>query len=459
MTLNPFTAIPAFFNDVEKTRLQEQEQIKTNPHLAMAVEREKRDGHRIAIQARTLALIAVGILLAFLNPQLNVLYYQAILLGFIALGWLQLRMAQVGRSAAELLLILADLVLLAVAVVMPNPFLTEQIPTAFVYRYDSFVYFYIFLALGTLAYSWRTVWAIGIWTATIWLLGVFTVYLLGTQFPDLSAKSAEIFSGFPLLIEELDPNSSQTSVRIQEVFVFIIVAAILALKGWRSNRLLVQQAEVAAERANLSRYFPASMVDVLASTERDVGAVRNQDVAVLFTDIVGFTKIAETYPSENVLGLLRQYHAMVEKAIFDNDGTLDKYLGDGVMATFGTPETGPNDALNAMSAARQIIRETQNLQCDAFGISADEFKVSVGLHYGPVIIGDIGPDRRLEFAVLGDTVNVASRLEAATRELGCQCVVSDALVARLEADKVSDFQERRDLHIRGRQMPVDVWVN
>ena len=104
------------------------------------------------------------------------------------------------------------------------------------------------------------------------------------------------------------------------------------------------------------------MVDALASTNHDVGAVRSQDVAVLFTDIVGFTQFAERNTPEDVMDLLRNYHAFVERAIFENDGTLEKYIGDGVMATFGRPETTTEDAANAIRAAKQIMSANEIFQ-------------------------------------------------------------------------------------------------
>ncbi len=442
----------------------EEEQAKSNRFLAQAIEDEKREGHQLAFTARTIALVVVMVLLPILNPNWNVLYYEAFVAGFIALGWLQLRVSRVGFSRAELALIFADLALLTILFTTRNPFLAEEIPTALTYRFDNFIYFFIILAVGTLAYSWRTVWAIGTWVALLWLVGLLGVALFGYQIPGLSEAAAVLYKDNDILISELDPNGTQPAVRLQEAVVFLIVAGILALKGWRSSQLLMRQANIAAERANLSRYFPSSLVDVLASSDRDIGAVRTQDVAVLFTDIVGFTNYAEQHSAEEVMDLLRQYHAYVERAIFQNGGTLDKYLGDGVMATFGTPETSPDDASNALKAAIQLIDETKAFNQSREAEGNDPIKVSIGVHYGPVVLGDIGPSRQLEFAVVGDTVNVASRLEASTRDLGCQCVVSEELMQRTGLSKAQDhprqaaFSVRDAIKLRGRTTPITVWT-
>ncbi len=442
---------------------EEKRQAELNPFLAKALEKEKMEGHRIAIRARTVAFVLLGVLLPILNPSPYVLYYEVAILLFIVLGWLQLWLASVSYSKAELALIFLDLSLLTFLIVVPNPFLNEEIPSAFVYRFDNFMYFFIFLALGTLAYSWRTIWGIGIWVAALWLIGFLSIAWFGHTIPDLSEATVRAFEGHKAVADEMDPNSIRPINRVQEIFVVLVVAAILTLKGWRSNQLLMQQANIAAERANLSRYFPSNMVDLLASTHHDIGAVRTQNVAVLFADIVGFTKFAEEHSPEQVMDLLRHYHAFIERSIFQNGGTLDKYLGDGVMATFGTPEATPGDAANALKAVMQLIEETEILNKELEAKSIEPIKVSIGVHFGPVILGDIGPARRLEFAVVGDTVNVASRLEASTRELGCRCVVSDELIHQARDSESSDtsymgFSPRTPITLRGRQNAINVWT-
>lgn len=459
-----FDSSRTFIHSLRSMRQEELAQAAVNPYLAEALEREKYEGHRLAVFARSIALGILAVLVLVLVPAFHTLFYVVIIVLFIALGWLQLRAARVGQSRSELLLIFADLALLTLVFTISNPFRPDDIPTAFNYRFDNFIFFFLFLALGTLAYSWRTVWAIGFWTASLWAIGLACVHFFGHRIPELTEASNSLFGEHELLKWALDPNGLQFTERVEEIVVILMVAVILGLKGARSNRLLIAQANVAAERANLSRYFPSSLVDTLASSGHDVGAVRNQDVAVLFTDIVGFTQFAESNAPEAVIALLRDYHSMVEAAVFQNGGTLDKYLGDGAMATFGTPEAGPNDAQNALQAAQQILQETEKLN----GVRSEQglsvIQVSVGLHFGAVTMGDVGSSRRLEFTVIGDTVNVASRLEAASRELACNCVVSDALMQRAFQHTaapdapLSGFQHKTGVKLRGRQTPIDVWT-
>lgn len=453
-----------FLKSMRNSREFDAEEAKRNPYLAQALAREKYEGHRLAVFARSVALGILAVLIVILVPEWHILFYVGIILGFILIGWLQLRAAKVGQSKMELFLIFADLVLLTAAFTIPSPFHPDEMPAAFTYRFDNFIFYFLFLALGTLAYSWRTVWAMGFWAGGLWALGLLGVYFFGHTMPELTEASNKIYADNEILRWGLDPNGLQIAERIEEIVAIIMVGIVLALKGARSNSLLIEQASIAAERANLSRYFPSSLVDTLASADHDIGAVRNQEVAVLFTDIVGFTQLAERTTPEEVMELLRAYHSRVEAAVFNNNGTLDKYLGDGAMATFGTPEAGPDDAQNALKAAQQILAEMDGLNKLRVADGKESIRVSVGLHFGTVTLGDVGSARRLEFTVIGDTVNVASRLEAASRELDCSCVVSDELMKRANKtsgegqDDLGGFEARHGVHLRGRQTPIDVWT-
>lgn len=456
------SGLAEFVRELRVRRAEERRAPSENPYLLEALRKEKLEGQRIAAWARTIALAATAVLIAFQNASWSMLYFHGLLLVFVALGWAQLRFATVGRSRIELLLILADLVLMAVALTVPNPFAPERFPTAMIFRFETFPYFFIILALATLAYSWRTIITMGSAVVLIWLVSVLGVALFGSTDPQLGARIAAAFADLPNLRGIVDPNSVVWSIRAQEMLIFFLVAAILALRGQRSNALLIRQANVAAERANLSRYFPPSMVDELAAARSDVGAVRSQDVAVLFADIVGFTKLAERETPETVMLLLRRCHAVIEQAIFSNGGTLDKYLGDGVMATFGTPRISPADCANALAAARDIVQGIATANAELAAVGLPTLSISVGVHFGPAILGNIGSERRLEFATLGDTVNVASRLEAATRTLGCRIVASDAVVSRVGEGTgggvIGGFRRVPALSLRGREAPIDVWV-
>ena len=160
---------------------------------------------------------------------------------------------------------------------------------------------------------------------------------------------------------------------------------------------------------------------------------------------------------------LREFHALMEQEVFRHSGTLDKYLGDGLMATFGTPFVGKADAINALRCAQAMMAAADRWNDQRRTAGEPPIRVSFGLHYGPVVLGDIGLTC-LEFAVIGSTVNAASRLEALTRSLDCALVASDDLIrqARTElSDAEAAFRSltaQAPQTIRGLEQPIAIWT-
>jgi adenylate cyclase len=428
-----------------------------------AIAQSKRDGLLLAVRARWVALAVTAVTLPIINPNWEVIYYILMLGLFAVIGWAQLRVGKVGRSRAELFLMFCDLALLTFLSVVPNPWSTEHWPIGMQFRFDSFIYFFVFLATATLAYSWRTVIAMGMWTSALWVVAVGWAYLQPETHAALSNRVKEAVGADLRMFEVIDPAAIGFGARFQEITVFLIVAATLALAARRSNALLISHAAIERERTNLARYFSPNVVDELSGNDEPLKQVRTQDVAVLFADIVGFTEYADGRDPREVIGTLRQFHERMEREVFRHGGTLDKYLGDGLMATFGTPFTGDSDAVNALRCAQGMIASIAELNRQRRDRNEPPIQVSLGVHYGQVVLGDIGLNR-LEFAVIGTTVNAASRLESLTREFGCALVVSDALVRRARAESSNssaDFVllvEQPPRTIRGLEQPVGIWT-
>ncbi|WP_170417260.1 adenylate/guanylate cyclase domain-containing protein [Ruegeria atlantica] len=434
-----------------------------NKYTEAALERHKREGLELAVRARWVAMGLTGILLIYLNPNWDVLWYHFILLLICANGWLIRRAGRVGQSRVELLLIFVDLLIMTLGMIVPNPFSDDVRPLAMQYRFDNFQYFFIILAAGTLAYSWRTVVAIGSWTVMMWTVGWVIAWWVATPIPGISERVAEALAGYPDIVEMLNPNSFMPELRIQQVIVFMMVAVTLGISMRRLNRLLMTNAGLERERANLSRYFSPNVVDELSQNDEPLKQVRKENIAVLFIDIVGFTKFAAGRDPYEVIEVLRGFHARMETEVFRHHGTLDKYLGDGLMATFGTPVTTPLDASNAVACARDMVDVIDRWNLERRRAGEPEIRVGIGVHFGSVVLGDIGANR-LEFAVIGDAVNVSAKLEALTRDLGVRVVLSDAVRAQViqEGNNVTDltagFVKHEDQPVRGMQGTMDIWV-
>jgi adenylate cyclase len=250
----------------------------------------------------------------------------------------------------------------------------------------------------------------------------------------------------------------------QEIVISLVVALMLALGVLRQMSLVVRQIATERSRAALARYFSPNMVEEIAAQERPLGEVRAQRAGVLFADIVGFTALSERLGAEGTMALLRGFHRRMAETVFAHGGTVDKYVGDAVMATFGTPRPAPDDALRAIRCASGMIEALARWNAERAAAGDPPIRIGIGVHYGTVVAGDMGDERRLEYAVIGDTVNVASRLEKKTRELGVTALVTgDAFEAARAAagagDPVLDALRPAGTDaVRGRAEPVALWA-
>lgn len=418
-------------------------------------------GLKHATIARAIALGIILVWLFFLNGA-SARFYVPHFIIFAAIPAIHYALARSAYARAwhGYLFFALDAALLTFTLLFPNPLFELQWPLATFFRFGNFLYFFVLLALVSLTYSPRLmIWA-GLISVSCWAVGVrFVAELPGTitQVPPLSEPVAR-------LERFLDPQYLSLNLRMQEAVVMLLVTGILALSVSRSRQLAIRVVVAARERNNLARYFPPNIVDQLAETDNPFGEVRTQSVAVLFADIVGFTMMAEQVSPREIVEMLRAYHRRTERIVFENNGTLDKYLGDGVMATFGTPTESPNDAGNALACARELIAEIAEWNQLRAASGFPTVRLSVGVNFGPVVRGDIGTERRLEYAVLGDTVNVTSRLEELTRTLDCAIIASDALVRQLRGSGdpraealLADFTKREPQRLRGREAFTELW--
>ncbi|MEX0922484.1 MAG: adenylate/guanylate cyclase domain-containing protein [Rhodovibrionaceae bacterium] len=247
---------------------------------------------------------------------------------------------------------------------------------------------------------------------------------------------------------------------------FAMAANALVLGAGRAFREQRLRRKAERQRRNLSRYFSPLVLDRLIDADRPFALDRTQDAAVMFVDIVGFTAISEKMPPAEAISLLRDFHARVERHVFAHAGSLDKFLGDGALACFGIPEPGAEDALNALRCARELLADIADWARISERHGSTVIRIAIGIHFGRVLMGDVGGGRRFEFTVTGDTVNVASRLEALNRQFGSLIVVSeDALEAARAAPAdaamqafLAKFEERPAQALRGRTQNIRLRV-
>jgi adenylate cyclase len=361
------------------------------------------------------------------------------------------------------LFVVLDWALLALILLAPGRTYPAEWPWPMVLRLTNFLYFFPFIALAALTYSpGAMLWA-GVAACLTWSAGTLVILGQPGSITGTWRTGATGETDAALLDLYLNPRFIDFDAWAVTVFTTLLVSGILSLAVRRSRQLVYEQAAAARARTNLARYVGPRLADTLAEADEPMGAVRRQDVAVLFADIRGFTALAERRSPEEIIGLLRAFHGRMAEVVFAHGGTLDKFIGDGLMATFGTPTPGPSDVSNALACAQAMLRDLDGWNAERRARGEAPIGVGIGLHHGPAVLGDIGGAERFEFAVIGDTVNVASRLERLTRELGCRLVVGDALIRRLRAEGAAPDLAAGLVHLepralRGRSGRTGVWV-
>jgi adenylate cyclase len=235
---------------------------------------------------------------------------------------------------------------------------------------------------------------------------------------------------------------------------FLVAFSGLVAIGIRNSSYAEQVKREAMVRSNFERYFAPNIAAEIAQQDTVVplGGDR-RPITILFSDIRGFTSMAESMRPDAIAQLLTEYFSEMVEIIFEHGGTLDKFVGDSVMALWGAPIAHPGDPDRALKAAMAMQEAIRRLNERWVSAGRPEIGVGIGINYGEVFAGNIGSHRRLEYTVIGDAVNVANRLcsEAGPGEI----LVSEALCQVVK--EYADYEYLPEMALRGRTRSVQVY--
>jgi adenylate cyclase len=245
----------------------------------------------------------------------------------------------------------------------------------------------------------------------------------------------------------------------------LVLACATGAAGYLVGRVRALVTAVTREeqqRARLRRYFSPAVAERLTSqaadgSPRDTGGAQGHELTVLFADIRDFTALAGHLTPAALVEMLNEYHGAMVEEVFRHGGTLDKFIGDGIMSYFGAPLPDRDHALHAVECALGMLATLERLNERRRARGEPALRIGIGLHTGPAVVGDIGsPDHRLEFTAIGDTVNVASRIEGLTKTAGVPLLISAA--TRQQAGERYHYRAMTPLPVRGKSEPVTTYV-
>src|SRR6185503_16045839 len=254
----------------------------------------------------------------------------------------------------------------------------------------------------------------------------------------------------------LDPIFVETPPHIIKCMLFLVAGIAAGLVTAQVKRRILSSFEMVEERNRISRtfgeYVSPVVMDKLLTLKPDFRSEK-RDVCVMFLDIRNFTSYAEKTAPEDVVDYLESLFEFMIEIINRHNGVINKFLGDGFMAVFGAPISGGSDCFNGVAAAKEILSRVED---EVARGNVAPTRVGIGLHAGEAVTGSIGSSLRREYTVIGDVVNLASRIEKLNKVFGSQLLISENVWQTLDAE-FNDVIPKGEVKVQGRQEAIQIY--